>query len=267
MKLTVITINYNNRQGLTNTIQSVEAQSVKNFEWIVVDGASTDGSRELITEHTDIITTWVSEPDLGIYNAMNKGIRMAHGEYLLFLNSGDYLATADVIKKVLPYLKDSDYFIGCTYHSNNMGVENVHEEDLRTDKMLFRLITHSLPHQASFMRRSLFDEYGFYREDLRIVSDWVFMLDSIILGKTTVKYLPFVVAIYDDNGISSTDKQLNRNERMKVMNERPRLKQALDFYSDNYELVNAIKNNKAAWFINRIIFFFHRLFNDKKEKR
>ena len=91
MKLSVITINFNNKEGLAKTIVSVVGQTTRDFEWIIIDGGSTDGSMELIENNSEYISYYVSEPDKGIYNAMNKGIMASHGEYLLFLNSGDYL--------------------------------------------------------------------------------------------------------------------------------------------------------------------------------
>ena len=101
MKLSVITINLNDAEGLQKTLRSVwERQSFTDFEHIVIDGASTDGSVEVIKKYADKLAYWVSEPDKGIYSAMNKGIVRARGEYLLFINSGDWLAD-DVLAKVL----------------------------------------------------------------------------------------------------------------------------------------------------------------------
>lgn len=99
-KLTIITINLNNKAGLQTTIDSVIAQTYKDFEWIIIDGGSTDGSKELIEKYTNYIKYWVSEPDKGIYNAMNKGIKVAEGEYLQFLNSGDSLFSNSVLSDI-----------------------------------------------------------------------------------------------------------------------------------------------------------------------
>lgn len=96
MKLSIITINYNNREGLRKTIESVVAQTTREFEYIVIDGGSTDGSVDVIKEFSDYIDYWVSEPDKGIYNAMNKGVKVAHGDYCQFLNSGDWLYDSNV---------------------------------------------------------------------------------------------------------------------------------------------------------------------------
>ena len=89
--LSIITVNLNNCDGLQKTIDSVVGQTFTDYEWIVIDGGSMDGSRELIEQYADCLAYWCSEPDNGIYNAMNKGISRATGEWLLFLNSGDSL--------------------------------------------------------------------------------------------------------------------------------------------------------------------------------
>ena len=126
MKLSVITINFNNKEGLAKTIVSVVGQTTRDFEWIIIDGGSTDGSRELIENNSDYITYYVSEPDKGIYNAMNKGIVASHGEYLLFLNSGDYLYNKDVIEQVIPLLRDKDIYVG---RINSIGKDNASEKE------------------------------------------------------------------------------------------------------------------------------------------
>ena len=98
MKLSIITINYNNARGLERTIKSVICQTFTNYEYIIVDGGSTDGSLEVINKYADHISKWVSEPDEGIYNAMNKGTRMASGEYFNYMNSGDCFCDAHVLE-------------------------------------------------------------------------------------------------------------------------------------------------------------------------
>ena len=108
MKLSVITINYNNRDGLRKTIESVVNQTCRDFEYIIIDGGSTDGSVDVIKQYADRIDYWVSEPDKGIYHAMNKGIAVAHGEYLNFMNSGDCFYESTVVENVLQ-LKDMVY--------------------------------------------------------------------------------------------------------------------------------------------------------------
>jgi glycosyltransferase involved in cell wall biosynthesis len=97
MKLSVITINYNNCDGLRKTIESVVSQTFTDFEYIIIDGGSTDGSVDVIKEYAGRIDYWVSERDRGCYHAMNKGVKVAQGEYVIFMNSGDSFYTNDVI--------------------------------------------------------------------------------------------------------------------------------------------------------------------------
>lgn len=256
MKLSVITINYNNLQGLADTIKSVESQSVRDFEWVVVDGASTDGSRALLEEHRDNITSWVSEPDSGIYNAMNKGIRMSSGEYLLFLNSGDMFADDQVVAKVLSELTGEDFIFGNIYHSDKLGVKAFKEKYTKGRDMAFMLTTSSLPHQSTFIHRSVFDRYGFYREDLRIVSDWEKLMDVLVFRHGSFRYIPIVISIYDTGGISSSNKKLYNNERRKVFNDWHFSKHYLEFFRENYEKISFLNNNKFLFGLFRLFYYF-----------
>ena len=206
MKLSVIAITYNSHKGLIDTIKSVEAQSMKDLEWLFMNGSSTDGSRKLLEERYESFTSGVSEPDIGIYNPMNKGIKMSHGGNLLFLNSGYALATNNMIENSFSHLSNADFVIGRTYHYYNISVKNVCENDFKMDNLAYWFIVHSLPHQGSFMRRSLFDEFGSYRVYLQTISDWVFMHDSIAHWKAKVNYLSLLVPLYDDNCVIFTNK-------------------------------------------------------------
>lgn len=130
MKLTIITVNYNDAHGLKRTLQSVKEQTSRDLEYLVIDGGSQDGSKDLLDEYNEIITYSVSEKDTGVFNAMNKGIQKANGEYCLFLNAGDYLVSEDVIEKILPMLDGTDFISGDTicvspngkkYYGNLLG--------------------------------------------------------------------------------------------------------------------------------------------------
>lgn len=217
MQLSLITINYNNREGLKKTIDSVVAQTFKDFEWIVIDGGSTDGSRELLEEYAEYFAYWVSEPDKGIYNAMNKGIKKAKGEYLLFLNSGDYLYDKEVLSRVLDAGLDTDVVYG--YIMVDKGgckeiVKNPNEITLGT--FVFGTINHS---GCSLIRRNLFYQFGLYDESLKIVSDWKFFLQAIGLGPASVKYIDVLISVFDGGGIGTTNTVLCDMERELVLNE------------------------------------------------
>ena len=118
MKYSIITVNYNNKEGLRKTIESVTHQSFRDFEFIVIDGGSTDGSAEVLKEYDAQISYWVSEPDGGIYQGMNKGIAKATGEYLNFMNSGDCFYNADVLQRVYEFQLTTDIIVGKDYHYN-----------------------------------------------------------------------------------------------------------------------------------------------------
>lgn len=214
-KLSIITINLNNKNGLIKTINSVINQEFTNFEWIIIDGGSTDGSKKLIEQYAQYITYWISEPDKGIYNAMNKGINIAKGEYCLFLNSGDYLASKYTLKKVFSHNYKEDIIIGnLLYNVSTMKRSYGFHSDNIT---CFDLIKGSIHHQASFIKKELFDKYGYYDENLKIVADWKFFLYAIVKKECSVKYINEDITYFDVNGISSTQISLFKEEREKVL--------------------------------------------------
>lgn len=211
MKLSIITINYNNSAGLAKTIRSVVSQTCKYFEYIVVDGDSTDGSVDVIKKHADKINHWVSEPDGGIYNAMNKGVRMAHGEYVMFLNSGDVLYDDGVIEKVLTQLR-ADICVG-DLAGEEGGVMKAPMEDEVTMSYLMR---GSLSHPSSFTRRELLLKHPF-REDTKILGDWEFFMYALVHLNASYQRLDGIISVFDAGGISSTQ-QLPEKDR-KILEE------------------------------------------------
>lgn len=258
MRLTIITINYNNRNGLLRTVNSVINQSVKSFEWVIIDGGSTDGSRELIEQHSEQITYWVSEPDKGIYHAMNKGIKASHGDYLMFLNSGDSLYDEHTIEKVIPLLVDKDIYVG---RINSVGKDNESENEQRdfSPEGILRKLTFTwIPHQASFFKRSVFDTYGMYREDQKIVSDWWAYYCSLVLGQASIEALPLLIANYDTGGVSATHRVAAIKEQEQLLHEHPCIYTYYKFYQENFDIVSALKGNKFFFFLFRIYFYLYR---------
>ena len=212
MKLSIITVNFNNKDGLQKTIDSVISQSFKDFEWIVIDGGSTDGSKELIEKYSNYISFWVSEPDKGVYNAMNKGIKVAKGEYLNFLNSGDVYYNTEALHNIFSKHIDCDIVFGNTlaYRDGQLKIINYQNDYLTC----YRLVKGTINHQAAFIKRQLFNKYGLYDETLRIVSDWKFFFEVIIIRKCTVHHINETIIIYDTNGLSSTNIPLRRKEKL-----------------------------------------------------
>ena len=216
MKISVVTINYNNRAGLRKTIESVVNQTCQDFEYIVIDGGSTDKSKDVIEEYSKQITYWVSELDSGIYNAMNKGIEHANGDYLLFLNSGDYLYESTTLEKCVPLFDNIDIVMGkvmCT-PSNRIAWDNI----TLPLTMLDFYKGGPIPHQATFIKRSLFKNNK-YDEKYRIVSDWKFFIESTIFKNASCKVINNIVSYFDENGISATNKRLCDVQREEVLKE------------------------------------------------
>lgn len=197
MKLSIITINYNNKEGLQRTIDSVIGQTWHDFEWIIIDGGSTDGSKELIEQYQRHFAYWCSEPDKGVYNAMNKGIAKAKGEYLLFLNSGDALNDEHVLQKIYDIHPNADIISGRVTRMDNNKLFRQYR-----DSILMQLYLDTLNHQGTFIRKSLFNE-NLYDENYKIVSDWKFWIDAIIRRNASVDIIDVIVARQDVSGISS----------------------------------------------------------------
>jgi len=212
MRLSIITINFNNREGLQKTIESVVAQTFKDFEWIMVDGGSTDGSRELIEKYANYFSYWVSESDKGIYNAMNKGIKVARGEYLQFLNSGDWLMDETALERAFSHQFDADVMYGdCVFHYADYESRNRYPSPL-TFEFLYRS---SLSHCSSFIRREVLAKEG-YNEDYRIVSDLEFWIKLAMAGGS-FHHIDEFVSVFDTTGISSTNSTLDKEERSRML--------------------------------------------------
>lgn len=210
MKYSIITVNYNNKEGLRRTIESVIHQSFRDFEYIVIDGGSTDGSKEILEEYDAHITYWVSEKDNGIYHAMNKGIAKATGEYLNFMNSGDCFYANDVLEHVSTYPTDADFIVGRDYHySEEKQLGHASIQPPRTTMIHFFIST--LDHQSSFIKRELFKDSP-YREDYRLVSDWIFFTEKIVSEGKQVRFIPDIVCRREEGGLSEQQRETNRKE-------------------------------------------------------
>lgn len=208
-KLTIITINKNNSSGLEKTCLSVSTQTFKKIEWIVIDGASEDNSIEIIKQFSDNINYWVSEIDSGIYNAMNKGIIRATGEYILFLNSGDCLLHPWTLHDVINEIIISEY-------------ADIYFSDSINDKYFIRkypkiittsyLINRNICHQNSLIRRELFN-YNLYDENFKIISDWYFSISMLINYNIKFYHLKTYISLYNTEGISSINCDLLQEEK------------------------------------------------------
>ena len=355
MKLSIITINYNNAEGLRKTLASVAAQTYPNIEHVIVDGGSTDGSVEVIEAYASGVAriasgcvpqggegscaavegqdstpangaqplatqdttspkatpphkvTWISEPDKGIYNAMNKGIeialgrrivnalnrselvedknkgiRMATGEYIEILNSGDILAADDVTERMMAAL--ASYSEQC---ERSTGEAELQQSDLPTilygnmikvnaqgkvvgksgytEYSLRQFYSSTLNHDCAYIRRDLFEEYGLYDEQLKIVSDWKWYLQAIGLGRVKPEYVDIDVTIFDDGGISETQLDKRYAERRQVLEELlpPAVLWDYDTHAFEMEQMKRLRRWKLyglVYFMERVCFKFEKWF-------
>ncbi|MCH5231239.1 MAG: glycosyltransferase [Muribaculaceae bacterium] len=237
-KLSIITVNLNNKEGLQKTIESVINQTHQDFEWIIIDGGSTDGSKELIEKNSEHINYWVSEPDKGIYNAMNKGILRSRGEYLLFLNSGDYLCSENTLLNVIKHLNKESIYLG----NYKIGDNEIGYEFINNEYLLFTLLNKGFMHQSSFFKRNLFDKYGLYREDLKVSSDWLFNIKAIIFYNEKVIHLPIPISVFSMGGLSSQNR-LRGEDLIKLRKENYNLFLIFKFYAKYRILIYKIINN------------------------
>ena len=209
----IVTINLNNKNGLEKTIASVINQTYfDKINYIIIDGDSTDGSKEVIEEYKDKLFYWVSEPDKGIFNAMNKAVDRLVGDYVLFLNSGDFLHSSDVIEKVYNRL-DKDIVFGNEVFFFNNGNYFLSTYQSVLDEAFF--MRSALPHQSTFIRVPLMKAHK-YNESCTIAGDWTFFREAIMKYGATYKYLPdMTISNYGCNGISSTHFHIFVEEKQK----------------------------------------------------
>ncbi|RZK42725.1 MAG: glycosyltransferase [Hymenobacter sp.] len=201
MKLSIITISYNNAADLEQTIKSVLEQTWNDFEYIIIDGGSTDGSAEVIERHQSRLAFWVSEPDRGIYHAMNKGVLKANGDYLLMLNAGDFLCDKEVLQRVFATgTHQEDLLLGSVHRTAN---GKVFQDSHYNAPLTFSFFRHtSISHQGTFIKRSLHETVGMYDENLRFSSDWKFFVLAVCKYNVSYKNLSFFVATCDCGGLT-----------------------------------------------------------------
>ena len=298
MRLSIVTINYNNAEGLKRTLESVAAQTYRDIEHIIVDGGSTDGSVEVIKKYENInhsplhplTIKWSSEKDNGIYNAMNKGIEIALGkrivnalnrseqredknkvcaDYIQILNSGDILASDDVTERMISALHS---FTPSTLNDKidvPILYGNMLKKDYATGKIIgkSRMVEYSLRqyysstmnHDCCYIHRDVYEKYGLYDENLKIVSDWKWFLQAIGLGNVKPVYTDIDVTIFDACGVSETNLVLRENERRQVLEELlpPAILSDYDKHAFDAEQMNRLRKHHLYWlvyFIERVLF-------------
>lgn len=279
MKLSIITINYNNAEGLKRTLSSVTEQTYKQIEHVIIDGGSTDESVDIIKEYAasnqanskalwrgndpffchSII--WVSEKDNGIYNAMNKGIRKATGEYIQILNSGDIMAAPDVVARMVAAIEIEEYpeVLYGNMIKKDYATGKTLEKSKEVEYSLRQYYRSTMNHDCCYIRRDVYDKYGLYDENLKIVSDWKWFLQAIGLGDVKPVYVDIDVTIFDASGISESNLELRNKERRQVLEDvlSPAVLADYAKYTFPMEEYNRLKKYHLwgfVWFVERVFF-------------
>lgn len=264
MKLSIITVNYNNCTGLEETIKSVISQKNQSFEYIIIDGDSNDGSKEVINQYRCSITYAISEPDSGIYNAMNKGVSKANGEYCLFLNSGDILANDNVVNEILEYNTEADIIVGNTLFNNTSRIWYAPEK-----VSMLTLMKVSLSHQSTLIKRDLLLENP-YDENLKIIADWKFCIETLIRDNKSYQKYDKVISIYDRTGISCNPAYFSKikNERLSILHELIPERILIDYDKlvsgeTDFEklMIRISKNKKFSIVVYKVLYFIINIYD------
>ncbi|MDE6860119.1 MAG: glycosyltransferase [Duncaniella sp.] len=251
LKISVVTVCYNAVDTLEETMLSVLNQTYPHVEYIVIDGGSTDGTVDIIKKYSDRLAHWVSEPDSGIYDAMNKGIRAATGDYINFMNAGDKFYNDNVITRILNYNCNADFLVGIAQYRKVNGKRIRYWTPIHKHFEFSEIKNgHAVNHQSSFIRRSLLTSG--YDINYRIIADDLFFIKSVVFEGATYQPLNIIVAIYDGFGISN-----NINTQRKIEAER------IHFYTQHNPLnILPVYRDKRRPKIFKILkSWFFRIYN------
>lgn len=262
-KVSIITITYNNASGLARTIESVISQNYTDYEYIIIDGGSSDNTLDIIHKFADKISYWVSEADKGVYHAMNKGIAVAKGDYLHFLNSGDCYASHDVLYRIFSQEQTFPLLRGiqiCDYGDRQERWTNLGNRPVT----LYDMYSNTMLHQATLIRRDMFEKYDLYDENLKIVSDWKFFL-QLVLGGEESTYLDIDIVLFEMEGIST-----NKSHGELHLKERQEVTEALipAYILSDYERLRCLERNAyISEFVksNKVLFLIFKAFNKLKK--
>lgn len=206
-KISVITVVYNDLDNLKKTIKNIHEQTYDNIEYIVIDGASTDGCVDECNKNKEIIDIFISEQDNGIYNAMNKGIRNASGDWIIFMNAGDIFYENSVLENFIKNKKDADIYYGKTLTSEGK-ISYYPKKISRCTFLLERMVCH----QSIIAKRNVFVE-NMFDEKFKIIADRIWLYRAYDRGDKICS-LPSYVAVYDTNGVSSNIEKFDKESML-----------------------------------------------------
>lgn len=242
-KYSIIVVTYNNATGLSETLQSIRALDYTDREVIVIDGASKDNTQEILSANKDIITVSVSEPDTGIYNAMNKGIRYITGDFVVFMNAGDCFAHCGVLSLVNSY--DGDILLGGETYGGQVRMVKNHMS-------LYDILSIGLNHQAVYYRREILQKYGF-DESYKLIADLKSVVEPLAKDKVSITCIPEILAICEGGGVSKQRWRETLIENRRIIDE------VVDpFYKEDYQKFARVNNQMLNDFI--VLSYFQKLF-------
>lgn len=225
MTISLITVVYNGVETIKNTIESVIKQSYSNIEYIVIDGGSTDGTIELVNSFGGKITKFISEPDRGIYDAMNKGIREATGDIIGFINADDFYESSEIICNVAKTFRENktDCLLGDVKIVDAFNLNKINRY-YQCPKFPIEFLRYGImpPHPAFFVKRCFYDQYGLFKTDYKIAADYELVVRFLYTYKLSFYYLPTLVVTMRNGGISNSGlgtKQSITNEILRACKE------------------------------------------------
>jgi glycosyltransferase involved in cell wall biosynthesis len=244
MLFSIISINFNNKKGLIDTIKSIENQKFVDYEHIIIDGNSNDGSLEVLNKLNNVNVIWISENDRGIYHAMNKGILLSKGKYLIFINSGDRFSNNNCLDLINEKKQDFDIVYSNMIIQNETTSTLIKYQDYISTHLL---LTSGIPHPGTAIKRELFNVVGLYNENYKIISDWIFFFTAIVKHKASFNHIPEPLVIFDAGGISSN----KRNITSLIMEHRLFLKnnfpEWLHYFNKNSDQIKRYLKTVSRW--------------------
>lgn len=242
-KYTIIVVTFNNADGLERTLDSIRLLNYGQKEVIVIDGGSKDGSLDIMDKNEDIITVAVSEKDKGIYNAMNKGIKYATGDYVVFMNAGDIFAHKDVLSLVNKF--DGDIILGGENYGGQIRM-------VKKSMSLYDILSIGINHQAVYYRKDILQKYGF-DESYKLIADLKSVVEPLAKEKISISCITEILAICEDGGVSKQRWRDTLIENRRIINE------VIDpFYKEDYIRFARINNSMLSEFI--VLSYFHSFF-------
>lgn len=205
-KISVITVSKNSGSSIEKTILSVISQTYDNLEYIIVDGHSHDDTLSILSKYENKITKIISEPDNGIYNAMNKGIAISSGDLIMFINSNDLFFSSNVIEKIsdkINKLNNVDIFYGNVLIEDK--INNKSNIWKATPISKFSLFRGAIPHPATIYKKKVFDICGNFDESLKIAGDYEWTIRAFLKFNLNFYYLNETIAVFKKGGISTSD--------------------------------------------------------------